>query len=107
MRGMPAHHRHRHRPGYRLLTDLTGLSLAVACLVAQAEGRLAGQEGPAQARLNFQVVIPSCLALDLTATLNGHAAAKGCGQQRTTLVVKARSDGADTRSAWMYTALAL
>jgi hypothetical protein len=101
MRVMPAHD-HRLRP-HRFVVA----SLALAAVTAHAESRLAGQDRRAHARMNFQVVIPPCITLDLTAAAHGHAVFNAHGNHGTAVVIKVRDIRRERLDAWVYTALAL
>jgi hypothetical protein len=101
MRVMPAHD-HRLQPHRYVVA-----SLALAAVTAHAESRLAGQEGRAHARMNFQVVIPPRVTLHLTAAAHGHAVVHAHGNHGTAVVVKVRDTRQERRDAWVYTALAL
>lgn len=68
---------------------------------------MAGQDGRAHARMNFQVVIPPCMTLDLTAAAHGHAVVHAQGNHGTAVVIKVRDTRHEHRGAWVYTALAL
>jgi hypothetical protein len=57
--------------------------------------------------MNFQVVIPPCMTLDLTAAAHGHAVVTAHGNHGTAVVVKVRDTRQERRDAWVYTALAL
>lgn len=88
-----------------LFLFLVGLMLGSAA--AHAESGLSGQGGKAHAKLNFQVVIPPRLTLDVLASPSSAAAANARANQGNAMLLKARDTQVQGQGAWMYTAWVL